>query len=181
MPVLAVNIAIQDNQKVLLTKRADFEVWCLPGGSVDPGESVVQAARREAREEVGLEVELTGLVGIYSRPGWMDGGIHVVLFRAVAANRVLSLQAEEVLEAGYFGLDELPQDLMFGHLQRIKDALAGVGGGLAWLQDAAWPFDLNLSRQELYERCQTSGLSKAEFYFRYVGNPGPAGERLELG
>ncbi len=63
--MLGVTVAVIDEDRILLTKREDFEVWCLPGGGVDPGESVAQAAIREAREETGLEVQLTRLVGIY--------------------------------------------------------------------------------------------------------------------
>lgn len=40
MPVLAVFVAIIEDEKILLTKREDFEVWCLPGGDVEEGESV---------------------------------------------------------------------------------------------------------------------------------------------
>ena len=61
------SVAILKDNRVLLTKREDFEVWCLPGGGVDPGESIPQAAIREAREETGLTVHLTRLVGLYGR------------------------------------------------------------------------------------------------------------------
>lgn len=82
MTPLGVNISIIQNGKILLTKREDFEVWCLPGGAVDEGESLAQAAIREAREETGLEVELTRLVGVYSRPSWNGPGMHIVSFVA---------------------------------------------------------------------------------------------------
>jgi ADP-ribose pyrophosphatase YjhB (NUDIX family) len=55
---LGVNVAVIEDGRVLLTQREDFPVWCLPGGGVDPGESLAQAAVREVREETGLEVEL---------------------------------------------------------------------------------------------------------------------------
>src|SRR3712207_8594830 len=45
----SVTIAVIDGGKILLTKREDFEVWCLPGGGVDPGESVAQAAIRDRK------------------------------------------------------------------------------------------------------------------------------------
>ena len=69
MPILGTIVAIFKDGKVLLTKRADFEVWCLPGGGVEDGESVAEAAVREAYEETGLVVLLTGVVGVYSRLG----------------------------------------------------------------------------------------------------------------
>jgi ADP-ribose pyrophosphatase YjhB (NUDIX family) len=180
MPTLGVNIAIFQDDKVLLTQRSDFEVWCLPGGEVDPGESLAQAARREAREETGLEVELTRLVGVYSRPGWLNGGMHVVLFAGRVVGGTLVAQESEVLHIDYFRLEELPDALVFGHRQRILDAMQGVGGSAAWVQAAEWPFPPSLTRQELYDRQARSGLSKREFYQQFVGRPVPNGEVREL-
>jgi 8-oxo-dGTP diphosphatase len=54
---------------VLIERRFPPPGWALPGGFVELGETVEAAARREAREETGLEVELTGLLGVYSDPG----------------------------------------------------------------------------------------------------------------
>ena len=51
MPILGVNVAIFQEGKVLLTKRVDFEVWCLPGGEVDEGESLAQAACVKRRKK----------------------------------------------------------------------------------------------------------------------------------
>jgi ADP-ribose pyrophosphatase YjhB (NUDIX family) len=181
MPFLGVNIAILRDDEILLTERSDFEVWCLPGGEVDPGESLAQAAVREAREETGLEVELTRLVGVYSRPLWLNGGMHVVLFTARITGGTLKVQESEVLRAGFFKRGEIPQALAFGHRQRILDALNGLGGGVAWVQAAEWPFENGLTRQELYDRQARSGLSKREFYQRFVGRPSPAGEKREVG
>lgn len=82
MPTLGVTVAVIEDGRVLVTKRADLPVWCLPGGGVDASESLAQAAVREVREETGLEVALTRLVGVYSRPRWYRGGAHEVLFAA---------------------------------------------------------------------------------------------------
>src|SRR5262245_51426716 len=125
MPVLGVTVAIIDGSQVLLTKREDFEVWCLPGGAVDEGESIAAAAIREAREETGLEIELTRLVGIYSRPkGWRSA--HLILFAAHAAGGALQPDPHEVVKVGYFGQDALPAPLLAGHRQQILDALGGA-------------------------------------------------------
>ncbi|MFJ5935766.1 NUDIX hydrolase [Streptomyces sp. NPDC093071] len=53
---------------VLLIHKTDNDLWALPGGGVDVGESVAAAAVRETKEETGLDVEVTGLVGIYTNP-----------------------------------------------------------------------------------------------------------------
>jgi len=180
MPALGVNTAVIQAGKILLTLRPDFEVWCLPGGGVDDDESLAQAARRETRDEVGLEVRLTRLVGTYSRPGWLNGGLHVVVFAAEIVGGELALQADEVLAARFFGPEELPSEMLLGHAQRARDALAGASGLARW-QDAEWPFPSNLTRSQLYDLCARSGLPKAEFYARYVGKPGPQGDQVEVG
>ncbi len=54
---LGVNVAVIEDGRVLLTQREDFEVWCLPGGQVESGESLAQAAAREVREETGTTVD----------------------------------------------------------------------------------------------------------------------------
>lgn len=66
--VAASTVVTDDNGRILLLKRADSGTWALPGGGMELGESVAECAVREAREETGLEVEITGLVGIYSNP-----------------------------------------------------------------------------------------------------------------
>src|SRR5512139_1069078 len=60
--------ATTDSGEILLIRRTDNDNWAIPGGAIDLGESVSQAAVRETREETGIECEITGLVGIYSDP-----------------------------------------------------------------------------------------------------------------
>ncbi|TDD36873.1 NUDIX domain-containing protein [Actinomadura sp. KC06] len=67
--VPSVNVAItNDAGKLLLIRRSDNGNWALPGGAIDLGESVAQAAVRETHEETGIVCEITGLVGVYSDP-----------------------------------------------------------------------------------------------------------------
>ena len=56
---LGVNIATVDSGRILLTRREDYDVWCLRGEAVDAGETVIEAAEREMEEETGLEVRCT--------------------------------------------------------------------------------------------------------------------------
>jgi len=181
MPDLGVEVAIICSGQILLTKREDFEVWCLPGGSVDAGESVAQAAMREAREETGLDVQLERLVGIYSLTGWRAGGMHIVVFAARPVGGVFQMQEGEVIDVRYFDPHTLPEPVFGWHRQRILDALNGVGGSAAWSQDVVWPFEPGISREALYELRDRSGLSRQEFYLRYLGQAGAGSEKSEVG
>jgi ADP-ribose pyrophosphatase YjhB (NUDIX family)/predicted RNase H-like HicB family nuclease len=67
-------VVVNDSGKVLMIRRTDNDNWAVPGGEVDLGESVAQAAIRETREESDIDCEITGLVGIYSNPK------HVILY-----------------------------------------------------------------------------------------------------
>jgi ADP-ribose pyrophosphatase YjhB (NUDIX family) len=57
-----------ENNEILMQRRADNDLWALPGGTMDLGESIGQTAVREVREETGLDVEINGIVGVYSDP-----------------------------------------------------------------------------------------------------------------
>ena len=65
-------VVVDDVGNVILQKRTDNELWGLPGGAVNIGESIAQAVVREVKEETALDVEPIGLVGIYSGPRSRD-------------------------------------------------------------------------------------------------------------
>ena len=68
--VVAVTAVVTNDQgELLLQKRTDNDLWGLPGGAMNIGESIGRAVVREVKEETRLEVEPTGVVGIYSDPG----------------------------------------------------------------------------------------------------------------
>jgi ADP-ribose pyrophosphatase YjhB (NUDIX family) len=167
MPGLAVNVAVIHEAKILLTKREDFETWILPSGGVEEGESLAQAAIRETKEETGLDVELTRLVGVYSRLSNMSPG-YMVLFAAKPIGGEIKCQAGETIAVEWFGFDEIPSPLSLGHQRRIKDAIEGVNG-VAVLQEFKLPaMPEKISRKELLERFDKSGLSRQEFYLQMV-------------
>src|SRR6266568_8352985 len=67
--VPSVNVVVtNDTGEILLIKRSDNDNWAVPGGAIDIGESMTEAAVRETKEESGIDCEITGLVGIYSDP-----------------------------------------------------------------------------------------------------------------
>lgn len=119
-------------EKVLLTRRSDNDLWCLPGGAMDPGESAAEACIREVWEETGLRVEVVRLIGVYSDPDQLviypDGHkAHIVAlsFEARVVGGVLGLSSETT-EVGYFAFNEIgSMELIGQHAQRIVDARTG--------------------------------------------------------
>ena len=124
-------------KKILLTRRTDNNRWCLPGGRMDPGESIEETCVREVWEETGLHVKVVRLLGVYSSPHFIvkyaDGNrwqVFSVSFLAEVTGGELGL-SDETTGAGYFTLAEIEQmDVMDSHLTRIRDALAHPEGGL---------------------------------------------------
>jgi len=73
--VPSANVVVTDDAgRILMIHRTDNGNWAIPGGAMDLGESLVDCAVRETREETGIECEVTGLVGIYTDPK------HVILY-----------------------------------------------------------------------------------------------------
>jgi ADP-ribose pyrophosphatase YjhB (NUDIX family) len=174
--VLGVNVAVVAGGRVLLTLREDFEVWCLPGGQVEAGESLAEAGRREVLEETGLETRIDRFVGMYSRPRWADGAYHVALFAATAVGGALNPQPDEVLEMGYFEPDALPRDLLVGQRRRIRDATSD-GTCVAHSSAGVYPV---ASREEALRARDASPLSRSAFYAEHIAGPNAALEASEL-
>ena len=119
----------ESRKKILLTRRTDNGRWCLPGGRMDPGESVTETCIREALEETGLQVEVKRLIGVYSSPDYLleyaDGErCHVVAlnFEVEVVGGTLGL-SNETTEYGYFSQDEVQEmDLVEHNIPRVADA-----------------------------------------------------------
>ncbi|MEM7335786.1 MAG: NUDIX domain-containing protein [Chloroflexota bacterium] len=140
MSTLGVEVVVIQDDKVLLTLRSDVPFYCLPGGGVENGETVAGAAVREVYEECGIHVQLTRLVGVYSRPNWANGGDHGVVFTAVPISGELQALDGEVVSMDYFAVDALPENLLWWQKQRILDGLLGETA-VAYHQDVPWPFE----------------------------------------
>ncbi len=169
MPGLAVNVAVIHEGKILLTQREDFETWILPGGGVEEEESLAQAAIRETKEETGLNIELTRLVGVYSRLSNMST-TYAVLFTARPIGGEIKCQEGETIAVEWFAFDEIPGPLSPGHKRRIEDAVSGASGVVV-LQELNLPtMPDKITQKELYELRDRSGLSRQEFYLQMVEN-----------
>ena len=115
-----------EGEGVVLVRRANPPFgWALPGGFVDYGETCEQAAVREMKEETGLEVTLTGLLGVYSAPD-RDPRQHTmsVVYSGTPLNPDRLLAGDDAAEVRVFPLGEWP-DLVFDHARILSDFLAG--------------------------------------------------------
>jgi 8-oxo-dGTP diphosphatase len=121
-PRLTVDAIIEMDGGIVLVRRAHPPPgWALPGGFVDKGERVADAARREAKEETGLDVEITELLGVYSDPKRDPRGMSTVsvVFIGRASGRPVG--GDDAAEARVFPLDSLPAEIPFDHPLIIED------------------------------------------------------------
>ena len=122
-PTVDIIIEIPDQGLVLIQRANPPLGWALPGGYVDYGESLEEAARREAREETGLEVTLLGQLHTYSDPR-RDPRQHNIstVFVAQAGGRPQAADDASSLEI--FRVEDLPPALAFDHDRILADYLA---------------------------------------------------------
>lgn len=126
-PTVDIIISLTPGQ-VLLIKRANPPLgWALPGGFVEIGETTEQAARREAWEETGLKVELTGLLGVYSAPQ-RDPRRHTISMVYTAGAQGTPHAGSDAAAWQNFSLNALPDAICFDHgliLSHYQQMLAG--------------------------------------------------------
>lgn len=105
---------------VLIERRNPPPGWAIPGGFLDPDEDLATCAIREAREETSLDVELTGLLGIYSAPGRDPRGLTVTAVYVARATGE-PVADDDAAAVGVFSLDDLPDELAFDHRDVLGD------------------------------------------------------------
>lgn len=129
-PAVGVDIIIEnERQEIILGRRIGppqkFEgMWSLPGGRIKRGETVIEAAKRNAREEVGLEIEVIKLVGVYSDPSRDPRGHTIslcILGRCVGGKLVSSDRLSEVAP---FAHKEIPK-LAFDQNLMVENYVKG--------------------------------------------------------
>jgi ADP-ribose pyrophosphatase YjhB (NUDIX family) len=120
----------EGREKILLTRRTDNGRWCLPGGAMEAGESLMEGCAREVMEETGLQVKVGRLIAVYSTPHrileYADGNRRQLVshsFEVEVIGGALTL-SDETTEFGYFTVEEIAKlDLMEHHNERIEDCL----------------------------------------------------------
>jgi 8-oxo-dGTP diphosphatase len=112
-------VILDDDGNVLLSHRQDFDVWNLPGGSVEHGELPYETVVREVKEETGLDVLIERLTGIY---GKADKDELVFTFRCrITHGHVIA--TDEADQSHFFPIHALPETTLGFHNERIEDAL----------------------------------------------------------
>ena len=132
---VGVGIILQDaGGMILLERRRDNGLWSLPGGGIEAGETILQAALREMAEETGLTIRITGFVGVYSDPKdkrivtYPDNGdlVHLVDIILTASPVSGTLRpSEESLEVKFCALDDLPGTLVPPAIRPRQDYASG--------------------------------------------------------
>lgn len=123
--LLAADAVIFDDGELLLMERTHDPYegdWVLPGGLVEPDETARWACAREVTEEIGLEVAVGSLIGLYDDPGRDPRGNVSVAYRCRPQQNAAPEPREEAARVEWFPTDELPE-LGFDHAEIVGDAL----------------------------------------------------------
>jgi 8-oxo-dGTP diphosphatase len=120
-PPIAADIITEIEDKIVLIERKNFPLgWAIPGGFVDFGETVEQAAMREAREEISLEVEIRALLGVYSRPDRDPRGQTITIVYVARASGE-PRAADDAKTVALFDPRKPPSPLAFDHAEILTD------------------------------------------------------------
>lgn len=120
-PPIAADVIAEIGDRIVLIERKNFPYgWALPGGFVDFGETVEQAAVREAREEISLDVELRALLGVYSRPDRDPRGQTITVVYVARASST-PRAADDAKNVALFPPRNPPAPLAFDHAEILAD------------------------------------------------------------
>ncbi len=120
---VGVRLILVRERSVLLVKHTYQGGWFLPGGGVKKGETIEGAARREAHEEVGVELSDLSLFGVYTN-FYQRRSDHIIVF--TCEDFTLTGETDwEIERFDFFPLDGLPDDVSSGCLHRIREYAAG--------------------------------------------------------
>ena len=120
IPTVDIIIEIESKGIVLIKRKNPPHGWALPGGFVDYGESLEEAAVREAKEETDLDVKLTEQFHTYSDPE-RDPRHHSISTVYIAKTKGIPQAKDDAIEIGFFNEFSLPDEIVFDHRSILKD------------------------------------------------------------
>jgi len=124
-------VVVDQDGRILLHRRSDSQLWSIPGGAMEIGETIAQTVVREVKEETGLQVDPERLVGIYSNPKhvveYADGEVRQqfsICFACRPTGGQLLDRADESLEVGFYRPEQIERMPMHPSIRRrITDYL----------------------------------------------------------
>ncbi len=120
IPTVDIIIEIEPNGIVLIKRKNPPPGWAIPGGFVDYGESLEEAAVREAKEETNLDVKLIEQFHTYSDPK-RDPRHHSISTVYIAKAKGIPRAKDDALDIGIFDESNLPDEIAFDHRSILKD------------------------------------------------------------
>jgi 8-oxo-dGTP diphosphatase len=138
-PIIAVDVIIEYHDGIVLIERKNEpHGWAIPGGFVDVGEPLEQAAAREAREETMLHVGLRELLYVYGKPN-RDRRGHTVSVVYIGEGTGRLKAADDAKGAGVFHFEDLPSHLAFDHREILADYFMFIQTGSRPIPDKNRP------------------------------------------
>ena len=120
VPTVDVIVELEGRGIVLIKRKNPPYGWAIPGGFIDYGESIEEAAVREAKEEVSLEVDLVQQLHTYSDPT-RDKRHHTITTVCIVKATGEPIASDDAAEVGVFNEKNLPEPLVFDHAKILKD------------------------------------------------------------
>lgn len=125
-PKVATAVVVEMDGGIVLGRRAiepGYGLWCLPGGFVNDDEDPAAAAARECMEEIGIAVEMTGLIGVYHIAKTTAPSMIGIAYRGRVVDGARPVAGSEMLEVGVFPLDSIPSMAFPSHQSVLAEYL----------------------------------------------------------
>ncbi len=126
---IGTNVFLIKDNKILLGKRIGkigYGTWCLPGGHVEYGESLIDAARREVKEETGITLENLDFLHLINDHGKEAHYIHINFIAKDFYGEAKATEPDKFAEWKWFEINHLPEKIFFGHQKFIPAYLKGL-------------------------------------------------------
>jgi|BioPla2DNA2_1021312.scaffolds.fasta_scaffold123361_2 8-oxo-dGTP diphosphatase len=131
-----------DKDRVLLCLRNDYNFRNLPGGGLEKWETPWEGVIREVKEETGLNVEVTSLAGVYSKPE-IDEIVFSFECKVIGWEITLNDEAKDIQ---YFAFQEIPKNTPPKHIERIKDFLENIKK-MPIMKVQSWKWSIELFKE----------------------------------